>query len=214
MGFNVIHHLVRTDQKTRCAQHGTFDACRNTIREISLRSTTQGTIRNAEITASQGIIDHFAHFHDATRISARLAIDFNAKYDVIIFQPFCILGTADFRIICRRNTITNFVGRIVLPVINQHSTPRDMTPIDITFDKDFVPPRHNTGENCTLCLKIIGRCRNVPCNQMISDNTPNIDGRHALAQKLGGCILQNTIKLRTVCKAHHVSNQPGKARIL
>ena len=89
--------------------------------------------------SAQRIVDHLAYFHDASRVGPELTVDADAENDVFVLEPRGVFRTARFGVVGRGNAIAGFSGLVIGAVVDQDAAPRDVPPVDIACDEDFVP---------------------------------------------------------------------------
>ena len=161
------------------------------------------------MSSAQGIVHHFADFHDAPWISSVLAVDRNAEDDVIILQPGSTFGAAHLGIVRSGDAVARLISCVVGAVVDLHPAPGDVPPVDIALNKDLFPARHKAGEDGAFGVEIARRCRNVPCDEMIGYYSPVVLLNLTDPQQTGRNIGKEHTESRVMDETHKVADNPG-----
>ena len=135
------------------------------VGEIRLGAAAERAIGDAEVTPAERVVHYLANFYDAARISTVRAVDADAEKDVVVLQPRGVFGTADLRIVGGGNAVAGNVGRVVGAVVDLHAAPGDVAPVDVAFDENFFPARHDTGKDRPLDPQIVLWRGDIPCHK-------------------------------------------------
>lgn len=87
-----------------------------------------------------------------------------------------------------------------------------MPPVNFALNEDLVPAGYEDFEDCSLRCRVIGRCRDVPYNKLISGNYPVIARGWTNAQQLRCNVGQACLHSALADEAHHIGDQPDNVR--